>query len=146
MQGYFEDPRGTDAVLQDGWLRTGDLGRVDVWGRLIVEGRRTDLILSGGENVYPAEIETTLLGHPSVVDVAVLGVESEEWGQVPVAFVVQHGTPVSGSVLESWCRERLAGFKVPREFVELPELPRQVTGKVDRRALEALLSGAGLRE
>jgi O-succinylbenzoic acid--CoA ligase len=139
MQSYFEDSRASQAALGGGWLRTGDLGRRDRRGRLVVEARRVDLILSGGENIYPAEVEAVLLSHAAVAEAAVVAAQSEEWGQVPVAFVVQRGAPMGAAALELWCRERLAGFKVPRQFVALAELPRLATGKVDRSALRALV-------
>jgi len=127
--------------LWKGWLRTRDLGSLDLRGRLRVFARRTDLIVTGGENVYPAEVEALLLSLPGVEDAAVVGVDDPEWGQVPVAAVVLKQGAAAGA-LASRCREKLAGFKVPRRFVSVPELPRNAGGKVDRVRLCALLAAA----
>jgi len=118
------------------WLATKDLGRLDARGRLTVFARRTDLIVTGGENVYPAEVEAVLREHPAVRDVAVGAVASPEWGQIVVAALVGE---VNETELLAWARERLAGFKLPRRVVRVPELPRNATGKIDRQALRALL-------
>jgi o-succinylbenzoate---CoA ligase len=134
MRGYLDDPEATAAALRYGWLRTGDWGVVDGAGRLTVLTRRTDLILSGGENVYPAEVEAALGCHPEVAEVAVAGVGDARWGQVPIALCVPRDrarTP-DVSALEAWCRQRLAGFKVPKRFVAVDELPKTASGKVDR--------------
>jgi o-succinylbenzoate---CoA ligase len=134
FQGYAGDESETHQTLWKGWLRTRDLGSLDERGRLTVAARRTDLIISGGENVYPAEVETVLLAAPGVVDAAVFARPDAEWGQVPVAAVVA-GPGFSPEEAERHCRARLAGYKVPRRFVVLPELPRNAAGKVDRAAL-----------
>ena len=115
--------------LVGGWLHTGDLGSLDDAGRLRIVGRKKDMFIVGGFNAYPAEIEGFLLEHPSVAQVAVIGVPDERLGQVGKAFVVPKGT-VDAEDLIAWSRERMAGFKVPRfvEFIE--ELPLNATGKV----------------
>jgi O-succinylbenzoic acid--CoA ligase len=118
------------------WLATRDLGRLDARGRLTIFARRTDLILSGGENVYPAEIEAVLREHPAIRDVAVGPRDDAEWGQVVCAAVV---TDLSDAELTAWARERIAGFKVPRAWVHVTELPRNATGKIDRARLRDLL-------
>jgi len=134
MRGYFRDEEATRGALVDGWLRTRDLGMLDERGRLRVFSRRTDLILSGGENVYPAEVEAVLFQHPALVEAAVLGLEDPVWGQkVAAAVVLRSGVPDAD--LERFCRERLAGYKVPRSFLRVDALPRNATGKVDRTAL-----------
>lgn len=115
------------------WLATKDLGRLDARGRLTIFARRTDLILSGGENVYPAEVEAALREHPSISDVAVAPRDDAEWGQIVVAVIVTNET--SDEALTKWARERLASFKVPRAWVRVMEVPRNATGKVDRAAL-----------
>ena len=139
MRGYGEDDAATArAFTPDGWLRTGDLGELDARGRLRVFSRRTDLVVSGGENVYPAEVEAVLLAHPSVEDAAVCGIPDHEWGQ-RVAAAVQLKAPVGEGELERHCRARLAGFKVPRLLHPVPALPRNALGKVDRVALRYLL-------
>lgn len=130
MQGYLDDPEGTAAAIDtDGWLHTGDLGRLDAAGRLRIDGRKKDMFIVGGFNAYPAEIEGYLLQHPAVAQAAVIGVPDERLGQVGKAFVVAK-TPVSEDDLLIWCRERMAGFKAPRSIAFLDELPLNATGKV----------------
>ncbi len=126
MLGYLGQP-----TIPRDWFRTGDLGSLDERGRLTVHARRVDLILSGGENVYPAEIEAALLEHPSVIEAAVVPLADERWGQVGRAFVALR----NDCDLQAFLRGRLAGFKIPREFVRLAALPRTAAGKVDRQEL-----------
>lgn len=136
--GYLNRPEATAAALRDGWLRTGDLGYLDAEGYLYVVDRREDLIVSGGENVYPAEVEAALLAHPAVVEAVVVGVPDPEWGQRVVAAArLAAGAAVSEGELQAWCRERLAGYKVPKEIRLVSELPRNATGKLLRRAVRA---------
>ena len=136
--GYLNRPEATAAALRDGWLRTGDLGYLDAEGYLYVVDRREDLIVSGGENVYPAEVEAALLAHPAVAEAVVVGVPDPEWGQRVVAAVrPADGAIVSAGELRAWCRERLAGYKVPQEIRIVVELPRNATGKLLRRAVRA---------
>ncbi|EMR05658.1 2-succinylbenzoate--CoA ligase [Bhargavaea cecembensis DSE10] len=118
----------------DGWLHTGDIGRLDEEGFLFVLDRRSDLIISGGENIYPAEIEQVLVGHPAVAEAGVAGVEDERWGQVPAAFIVGR-EDVTAEELETFCRERLARYKVPKHFRFVAELPRNASNKLLRREL-----------
>ena len=139
---YFHAPEKTRAA----WRRTaegdeftvGDVGRIDEDGYLYLEGRREDLVITGGVNVYPAEVENTLARHPGVADVAVYGVPDERWGQRVVAAVVGTATP---DELDAWCRERLAPPKRPKEYVVLDALPRTLTGKVLRRQLAGQSGG-----
>jgi len=128
MLGYLGEPPVGE------WLRTGDLGEIDARGRLVVHARRTDLIVSGGENVYPAEVEAALLAHPAVADAAVVPWPDETLGQIGCAAVVVRRA-VAERELELHVRERLAGFKAPRRYVFLESLPRAESGKLDRRAL-----------
>jgi HIP---CoA ligase len=134
MQGYLDDPVATaNAIDEDGWLHTGDLGNFDVSGRLRIDGRKKDMFIVGGFNAYPAEIEGFMLEHPAVAQVAVIGVPDERLGQVGKAFVVPlHDAKgaVSEADLVSWCRGRMAGFKAPRYVEFLGELPLNATGKV----------------
>ena len=130
MRGYL----GESALSPGAWLHTGDLGELDPRGRLIVHARRTDLILSGGENVYPAEIEAALLLHPDVVEAAVVPMPDPRWGQRPCAFVAVV-KQLDGPALAAFLRERIAAFKVPGEYRALRALPRTAAGKVDRAAL-----------
>jgi o-succinylbenzoate---CoA ligase len=125
------------AVGGDGWLHTGDRGRLDDDGFLYVEGRMKDVIVTGGENVAAAEVEEALLTHPAVADAAVVGRPDPEWGEAVTAFVVVDGAYVADPELVAWCRERLAGYKVPRAIVRVEELPRTESGKL----LKGRLSG-----
>jgi len=141
MAGYLDDPEASARVLRDGWLATGDLGRLDASGGLRVLDRRADLIVSGGENVYPAEIEAVLEAHPRVVEAGVVGVDDERFGRRPVAFVVWQGgedpeAAGAAAALGRWCRDRLAAFKRPVEIRILERLPRTASGKLIRRQLE----------
>lgn len=125
-----------DEVGEDGWLRTSDLGRLDEDGYLYVLGRRDEVIVSGGENVSPEEVERVLLEHPGVADAGVAGVDDPEWQQAVVAsVVVVDGTEPSEAELRDFCRDRLAGFKVPKSIAFVSELPRNEQGKLLRRNL-----------
>lgn len=148
--GYAGRPEETMRALRDGWLHTGDLGYLDEDGYLFVLDRRTDLIVTGGENVYPAEVEAVLLSHPEVVDAGVVGIPDGEWGQAVVATVqVSGGSSVDESELLAFCRERMAGYKVPRKVRFSDGLPRNAAGKLLRRTLRdswhdhGLAGGAG---
>jgi O-succinylbenzoic acid--CoA ligase len=132
--GEIEVRGPTVTPAADGWLLTRDLGSLDARGRLTVLARRTDLIVSGGENIYPAEVEAALLASGLVDDVAVAPVASETWGQVPVAFVVWRG-PEAVEALARFAQGRLAGFKVPKQWVTVTALPRNASGKLLRHQL-----------
>lgn len=134
---YRGDPVRTAAVLSDGWLRTGDLGRVGPDGRLAVLGRRDDLVISGGVNVHPDEVEAVLATHPAVAEAAVAGRPDPEWGQRVAAFVVPRdpASPPTLAELRAFTRRRLAAAKAPRELVLVPALPRGPSGKLLRRLL-----------
>jgi O-succinylbenzoic acid--CoA ligase len=136
MRGYLHDPGATARALRDGWLHTGDVGYLDDEGGLHVLDRRDDLIVSGGENVYPAEIEAVLLEHPSVEDAGVAGVADADLGARAVAWVVlAPGAAADVDALQRHCRDRLAGFKQPREYRFVASLPRNAAGKLQRRRL-----------
>jgi O-succinylbenzoic acid--CoA ligase len=136
MRGYLGDPDATAQALRGGWLATGDVGRLDDAGRLHVLDRRSDLILSGGENVYPAEIESVLVGHPDVVEAGVVGLSDRRFGARPLAFIVwRAGADRDAGALADFCRARLAGYKVPVEFEAVDALPRNASGKLLRREL-----------
>jgi O-succinylbenzoic acid--CoA ligase len=135
--GYFCRPEATAAAIRDGWLHTGDVGRLDDDGFLYVMDRRDDLIVSAGENVYPAEVEAALVAHPAVMSAAVVGLPDERWGQVVSAAIVQ-ATEVTDGELEAWVRAKLAGYKVPRRFVRVAELPLTANGKIQRRLVRNL--------
>jgi fatty-acyl-CoA synthase len=122
--------------MVDGLMSSGDVGRFDDQGRLYVEGRDDEMIVSGGENVFPKEIEDCLARHEAVVEVAAIGVDDPDFGKRLKAFVVlKDGSGASEEDLKGWIRENLARYKVPREFVFLDELPRNATGKVLKRDL-----------
>jgi acyl-CoA synthetase (AMP-forming)/AMP-acid ligase II len=140
MRGYYNDPEATaEAIDSDGWLHTGDVGVVDAAGNLKVTDRIKDMLIVGGFNVYPAEVESVLSGHPAVVHVAVVGVDDERLGEVGRAFVVRSpGDPTTGEELIAWTRERMANFKVPRSVEFLDELPMTPSGKVQKHRLRDL--------
>jgi acyl-CoA synthetase (AMP-forming)/AMP-acid ligase II len=139
MAGYLHDAEGTSRALQDGWLRTGDVGALDSTGRLRMLDRRADLIVSGGENVSPVEVEAVLREHPEVADVGVAGLPDPDLGSRVVAWIVsQPGALPRAGDLQRFCRQGLAGFKVPKEIRFTVELPRNGSGKLLRRALREL--------
>ena len=139
--GYVGDETVGSRDLADGWFRTGDGGYVDSDGYLYVVDRRDDLIISGGENVYPAEIERVLHEHPSVLDAGVIGVPDESWGSRPVAAVVWRGDPNCARLdLLHHCREQLPGYKIPDRFLLLDELPRSPSGKLLRSVLREMIA------
>jgi len=132
--GYWRNPEATAAAFtDDGWLRTGDVAEADDEGFYRIKGRLKDMYISGGENVYPAEVEAVLHEHPHVRDAAVVGVPDERWGECGVAFVVAQG--VSAEELVDWCRRRVAKFKVPASVRFVEEIPRNSLGKIQKQAL-----------
>lgn len=135
MKGYHNRPEATaESVTADGWFRTGDVGRIDADGYLFVEDRLKDMIISGGENVYSIEVERVLAEHPAVIEVAVIGVPDEKWGEAVKAVVAVNGS-LSEAELTEWCRERLARYKCPRSIDIVDELPRNPTGKILKKEL-----------
>lgn len=136
--GYLNNPEATKEKFVDGWLSTGDIGYLDKEGFLYVLDRRSDLIISGGENIYPAEIEGVLTSHPDVHDAGVIGNEDEKWGQVPIAFV-QVKKERNGAELLDFCREKLAGYKVPKQIYFVDQIPRNAAKKLLRRELREML-------
>lgn len=138
MPGYWNRDNVNAERFSDGWFLTGDIGYFDEEGYLYVVDRRNDLIVSGGENIYPAEVEAVLMLHPQIAEAGVVGVESDKWGQVPIAVVrFEDGQRVSDTELDVYCRQYLAGYKVPCEFHATREsLPRNASGKLLRRALK----------
>ena len=134
--GYWRNAEATaDAFTADGWLRTGDVAEVDDEGCYRIKGRLKDMYISGGENVYPAEVEAVLHEHPNVRDAAVVGVPHERWGECGVAFVVADG--VGEEQLVDWCAARLARFKVPSAVRFVAEVPRNSLGKIQKQELLA---------
>jgi fatty-acyl-CoA synthase len=131
LSGYWRDPAATAEALRDGWYRSGDIGVRDGDGHFYIRDRKKNLIISGGENIYPAEVERVLLLHPAVADAAVVGRADAKWGEVPVAYVVgRPGTAPDPSDMERFCLRELARYKVPREYALVNELPRNAMGKV----------------
>jgi 2-furoate---CoA ligase len=137
FEGYWRRPEATAAALRDGWYFTGDTGYFDADGDLFVTGRVDDLIITGGENVSPVEIESVLSLHPGVAEVAVVGLPDERWGKIVCAFVKPTGA-VDAAALDAYCRQSsLANFKRPRRFIFVKEIPRSPVGKLLRRKLAA---------
>jgi long-chain acyl-CoA synthetase len=143
MRGYHNLPEETAKVFDEiGYFRTGDMGRFDDDGFLYITGRIKEMLIIGGENVFPREIEEVLNRHPSVKDSAVVGMADESRGEVALAFVELHdGAAFDGTALRAYCREHLAQFKVPREIRHIDALPRNATGKILRRQLSASTQG-----
>jgi long-chain acyl-CoA synthetase len=137
MAGYWNNPEATAAVLnQDGWFRTGDAGYRDAQGYLYLHDRVKDMIVTGGENVYPTEVENALMRHPAVADVAVIGVPDEKWGEAVKALVVAAPGPAPApDDLIAFCRQQLAGYKCPKSVEFLTTLPRNPSGKLLKREL-----------
>jgi malonyl-CoA/methylmalonyl-CoA synthetase len=140
--GYWRQPEATAAAFVDGWFRTGDLGSRSSDGYVTLRGRSSDLVITGGFNVYPREIEEVLLEQPGVREAAVVGVPDERRGERPVAFFSGDADPAA---LESACRRQLASFKVPLSFVRVDSLPRNAMGKVEKRRLRDGVTGPARR-
>ncbi len=139
--GYWNNAPATRAAFtSDGWLRTGDVGRMDADGYVTIVDRIKDMFISGGENVYPAEVEHALLAHPEVQEAAVIGVTDDRWGEVGRAFVVPRANArPEPERLRAFCRERVAGYKVPKTILVVDDLPRTAAGKVQKHLLRARL-------
>lgn len=138
MKGYLNKPEQTDAVLRDGVFSTGDIGKVDAEGFVYITGRAKEMMIVGGENVFPKEIENVIAAFPGVAEVAVVGAKDDVRGEVPVAFVIpQEGATLDEVKIRDFCRGQLAGYKVPREVRIAANLPRGPTGKILKRALLA---------
>jgi acyl-CoA synthetase (AMP-forming)/AMP-acid ligase II len=140
MQGYFEDQAATDAAIDaEGWLHTGDIGRLDGDGYLQVTDRLKDMYISGGFNCYPAEIERIIAEHPGVAQVAVIGVPDERMGEVGCAYIVPRpDITLAPDDMLAWCRARMANYKAPRQIVISTALPTNASGKVLKGELRML--------
>ena len=138
MRGYHNRPDATREVLSaDGWLRTGDIGELDAAGNLRIVGRAKDLIIRGGYNVYPSEVEAALYEHPDIVEAAVVGIPHPHYGEeVAAVVVVRPGSPQDGPAITAWSRERLSAYKIPRVVQFVDELPKGSTGKILKRAID----------
>jgi len=138
IQGYWNQPEASAKALEGGWLRTGDLVRKDKDGYFYIIGRLKDMFISGGENVYPAEIESTLHEHAAVAEAAVIGVPEPKWGEVGLALIRLHeeSADTDAAELLTYCKERLAGYKVPRKMQFVSEIPKTGAGKIDKKLLQ----------
>jgi long-chain acyl-CoA synthetase len=140
--GYWKRPEATAKLFSGDWMRSGDGGRLDENGYLFLTDRISDLIITGGENVYPAEVERVLITHPDVREVAVIGVPHPKWGEAVTAFVaLEAGADADGDAIVEWSRDRLPGFRRPQSVHIVPELPRNAAGKVLRRTLREAAAG-----
>jgi acyl-CoA synthetase (AMP-forming)/AMP-acid ligase II len=136
MTGYWARPQATEEVMRDGWFHTGDAGYIDEEGFIFIKDRIKDMIVSGSENVYPAEVEAVLMGHPDIVEVAVIGVPDKKWGEAVKAVVVKRaGSSLDEASLIDWTRDKLAGYKRPRSVDFIDRLPRNASGKLLKRTL-----------
>ena len=140
--GYWENPEATAAAFHDDWFRTGDVVSRDADGYLTVVDRKKNMYISGGENVYPAEVEHLLHQHPAILEAAVIGVPDPKWGETGKAFiVVRPGETLDAEMVLDWCHGKLAKFKQPRHVAVLAALPKGDTGKIDRKRLRSLHDG-----
>jgi len=136
MKGYWNKPAATAETLKDGWLYSGDMGKMDEDGFLYILDRKKDMIISGGENIYPAEIEDVLLGNPKIGDAAVIGYEDEKWGEsIKAVVVVKEGEALTEPELIEWCQGKIGKFKIPKKVVITDQIPRTPTGKILKRIL-----------
>jgi fatty-acyl-CoA synthase len=136
MKGYWNKPDATAASIRDGWMSTGDAAHMDEDGYVFIYDRVKDMIVTGGENVYPAEVENALFGHPAIADAAVIGVPDDDWGEAVKAIVVlKSGAPRDAADIIAWVRTRIAHFKAPKSVDFVDSIPRNITGKILRREL-----------
>src|SRR5699024_6594044 len=136
MKGYYKMPEETDSAIRDGWLYTGDLARQDEEGYFYIVDRKKDMIIVGGYNVYPREVEEVLFEHPGIVEAAVVGVPYHTFGEEVLACVVKKEASLTEEQLQQYCAEKLAKYKVPKRIEFLEELPKNTTGKILRRSLK----------
>ena len=141
MKGYWNNEEATSEAIRDGWLYSGDLATVDADGFVYIQDRKKDMIISGGENVYPAEIEDVILKHPGVKEVAVIGQPSAKWGESPLAIVVKGEQNLTENDVLEHCKGKIAGFKTPTRVEFIDEIPRNPAGKVLKRLLRDQFAG-----
>jgi len=134
MQGYWQNPEATAAALEDGWFRTGDIGHRDEAGYYYIKDRKKNMIISGGENIYAAEVERVLNEHPTVIECALIGITDEKWGEIPVAVVIAQDK--DEATLRDFMEGKLARFKLPREYHFVDELPKNALGKTQHFKLK----------
>jgi fatty-acyl-CoA synthase len=143
LAAYWRNRQASSEALREGWYYTGDIATRDTDGHFFIQDRKQNMIISGGENVYPAEIERVLHEHPAIAEAAVIGRADKKWQEVPVAFLVRRpGAGGEAAEIESFCLAQLARYKVPREFVWVESLPRNAMGKVQHFRLKARLAAA----
>lgn len=135
MVGYLNNQSATDEITSDGWMTVEDTGYLDDGGYLYVTGRERDMVISGGVNIYPAEIEEILLRHPDIDEVAVIGIPDPDWGERLIGIVVPTGAPIDGDKISEWAKNHLTNFKVPRQWHSIEEMPRNDVGKILKRTL-----------
>jgi acyl-CoA synthetase (AMP-forming)/AMP-acid ligase II len=136
MKGYWELPEETEKKLKNGWLHTGDLGKMDEDGYVYIVDRKDDMLISGGVNIYPREIEEVLYAHPAILEAQIIGVKDEYWGDIPKAVVVlKEGMTATAEEIINFCAERLASFKKPRSIEFWKELPKSPQGKILKRVI-----------
>jgi acyl-CoA synthetase (AMP-forming)/AMP-acid ligase II len=136
MKGYWNKPDATAGAIRDGWMRTGDAAYMDYDGYVFIYDRVKDMIVTGGENVYPAEVENALFGHPAIADAAVIGVPDDLWGEaVKAVIVLKPGASRDEGDIIAWARARIAKFKAPKSVDFVDAIPRNITGKILRREL-----------
>jgi fatty-acyl-CoA synthase len=136
MAGYYKDPEATSETLRGGWLHTGDLGRLDEEGFLYIVDRKKDMIITGGENVYPREIEEVLYGHPKILEAAVIGLPDPDWGErIHAVVALKEGESLSEQEVIDYCKSYIASFKKPKSVEFVDRLPRSPAGKVLKRIL-----------
>jgi len=141
MREYWQRPEATAATIVDGWLHTGDVATVDADGFVYIMDRTKDMVISGGENIYPAELENVILQHPGVAEVAVIGQPSARWGESPFAVVVRKSGSLEAADLLAWCVGRMARFKLPKGVAFIDAIPRNPSGKVLKRLLRERFPG-----
>jgi acyl-CoA synthetase (AMP-forming)/AMP-acid ligase II len=146
MKEYYKKPEETAKVLKNGWLYTGDLAKIDEDGYLTLVDRKKDMIISGGENVYSTEVEHILYKYPDILEAAVIGVPHELWGETVAAVIVpKEGKQINHEELQQFCRQELAGYKIPRVFYEMDQLPRNTSGKILKYQLRERYKGAAVK-
>lgn len=145
MKGYYKMPEETAAAIRNGWLHTGDMARMDEDGYFYIVDRKKDMVIVGGFNVYPREVEEVLYDHPDVVEAAAVGIPDPNQGEVVKVYVVSKNKNLTEQALLDYCKERLAKYKVPKEIEFLDELPKNTTGKILRRSLKEQLQKQSAR-
>ena len=135
MKEYWNRPDATEDAYDDGWFCTGDIAEIDDEGFITIKDRIKDMIISGGENIYPAEVENVILAHPVVTEVAVIGLADEKWGEKTCAIIVKGEGEIDAEGIVSFCEEKLSRYKLPREVVFVDSIPRNPSGKILKRVL-----------